>query len=145
MWNLFGRYIYSLEALCWCILWTGSMWTFNFIILKMLVFCNFSKHKVKTPWGWYRSTETCSCAYKIHKEKSKKMQQCIKTLLFRIYIKLNMFRATHRPSSALTASGFLYVEGCWTCSCWTLSGTVLFHIYIKHNMFPATHRPTSGA
>jgi len=26
------------------------------------------------------------------------MQQCIK-VLFHIYIKLNMFRATHRPSS----------------------------------------------
>jgi len=23
-----------------------------------------------------------------------------------------------------SASGFLYVEGCWTCSWWTLSGTV---------------------
>jgi len=33
-----------------------------------------------------------------HKEKSNKMQQCIKTLLFHIYMKLNMFRATHRPS-----------------------------------------------
>jgi len=27
------------------------------------------------------------------------MQQYIKILLFRIYMKLNMFRATHRPSS----------------------------------------------
>jgi len=27
------------------------------------------------------------------------MQQCIKILLFRIYMKLNMFQATHRPSS----------------------------------------------
>ena len=35
----------------------------------------------------------------IHKEKSNKMQQGIKILLFRIYMKLNMFRATHRPSS----------------------------------------------
>jgi hypothetical protein len=35
----------------------------------------------------------------IHKEKSNKMQQCIKILLFHIYIKLNTFRATHRPSS----------------------------------------------
>ena len=33
------------------------------------------------------------------KEKSNKMQQCIKILLFRIYMKLNMFRMTHRPSS----------------------------------------------
>ena len=35
----------------------------------------------------------------IHKEKSNKMQQCIKILLFHIYMKLNMFQATHRPSS----------------------------------------------
>jgi len=35
----------------------------------------------------------------IHKEKSNKMQQCIKILLFHIYMKLNMFRATHHPSS----------------------------------------------
>jgi hypothetical protein len=35
----------------------------------------------------------------IHKEKSNKMQQCIKIVLFHIYMKLNMFRATHRPSS----------------------------------------------
>jgi len=35
----------------------------------------------------------------IHKENSNKIQQCIKILLFHIYLKLNMFRATHRPSS----------------------------------------------
>jgi len=27
------------------------------------------------------------------------MQKCIKILLFHIYMTLNMFRATHRPSS----------------------------------------------
>jgi hypothetical protein len=46
----------------------------------------------------------------IHKEKSNKMEQCIKILLFHIYMKLNMFQVTHRPSSgaktALAASGF---------------------------------------
>ena len=25
------------------------------------------------------------------------------------------------PKIALAASGFAYLEGCWTCSCWTLS------------------------
>jgi len=30
----------------------------------------------------------------IHKEKSNKMQKCTKILLFRIYMQLNMFRAT---------------------------------------------------
>jgi hypothetical protein len=33
------------------------------------------------------------------KKKSNKMQQCIKISLFPIYMKLNMFRATHRLSS----------------------------------------------
>jgi len=28
------------------------------------------------------------------------------------------------PKTVLAASGFSYVEGCWTCSWWTLSGTV---------------------
>jgi len=36
---------------------------------------------------------------KINKENSSKMQQCINISLFHIYIKLNMFRGTHRPSS----------------------------------------------
>jgi len=53
------------------------------------------------------------------------MQQCIKLLLFQIYMKLNMFRATiahhQERKTALAASGFSYVEGCWTCSWWTLS------------------------
>jgi len=30
------------------------------------------------------------------------------------------------PKTALAASGFSYVEGFWTCSWWTLSGTVGF-------------------
>jgi len=34
----------------------------------------------------------------VHKEKSNKMQQRIEILLFHIYMKLNMFRATHHPS-----------------------------------------------
>jgi hypothetical protein len=38
------------------------------------------------------------------------------------------------PKTALAASGFTYVEGCWTCSRWTLSGT-----------YCAWQRPPSGA
>jgi hypothetical protein len=46
------------------------------------------------------------------------MQQCIKMLLLDIYMKLNMFRgkntAHHQePKTALAASGFSYVKGCW--------------------------------
>jgi len=32
------------------------------------------------------------------------------------------WHTTHHqePKTAVTASGFAYVEGCWMCSCWTL-------------------------
>jgi hypothetical protein len=48
---------------------------------------------------------------------TKQIQQdaTVYQILFHIYMKLNMFRATYRPSSAktaLAASGFAYVEGC---------------------------------
>jgi len=42
------------------------------------------------------------------------------------------------PKTALAASGFSYVEGCWTCGCWTLTGTV----YCACQR-PATTRPTA--
>jgi hypothetical protein len=42
------------------------------------------------------------------------------------------------PESGLTASGFAYVEGCWTCSWWTLSGT-LYHTYIIPYLYEAQH------
>jgi len=29
------------------------------------------------------------------------------------------------PKTALAASGFTYVEGCWMCSWWMLSGTTI--------------------
>jgi hypothetical protein len=49
-------------------------------------------------------------------------------LLFHIYMKLSMFRATQRPSSgAQNCTGslwFLYVESFWMCSWWTWSGTL---------------------
>ena len=30
------------------------------------------------------------------------------------------------PKTALAATGFSYVEGCWTCSWWTLSGSTVW-------------------
>ena len=77
-----------------------------------------------------------------HKEKSNKMQQCIK-----IFIIPYLYEAQHVSDDTppiirslklqLAASGFLYVEGCWTCSWWTLSGT-----YCTWQR-PPTTRPTT--
>jgi len=62
----------------------------------------------------------------IHTEKSNKMQQFIK-IYYSIFIRgstcFGRHTAHHQESkTALAASGFAYVEGCWTCGCWTLSG-----------------------
>jgi hypothetical protein len=49
----------------------------------------------------------------VNKEKSNKMQQCI-NVLFHIYMKLNMFQATHRPSSGAsncTGSLWFFIRG----------------------------------
>jgi len=56
------------------------------------------------------------------------MQQCIK-ILFHIYMKLTTRFGRHtahhqEPKTAQAASGFAYMEGCWTCMCWRLSGRV---------------------
>ena len=64
----------------------------------------------------------------IHKEKSNKMQQCINFFYYSIFIWSSTCFGRHtahhqKPKTALAASGFSYVEGCWTCSWWTLSGT----------------------
>ena len=60
----------------------------------------------------------------IRKEKSEKMQQYIK-----IFIIPYLYEAQHVSGDtppiirSLAVSGFLYVEGCWTCSWLTLPGT----------------------
>jgi hypothetical protein len=60
----------------------------------------------------------------MHKKSNRIQQDITFFLLVHIYMKLNMFRATRRPSSgaktALAASVFSYVNGWWTCACWTL-------------------------
>ena len=55
------------------------------------------------------------------------MQQCIK-IYYSIFIWSSTCFGRHtahhqEPKTALAASGFAYVEGCWTCSCWTLSAS----------------------
>jgi hypothetical protein len=57
----------------------------------------------------------------VHTEKSNKMQRCIKTYYSILIWSSTCFgrhTAHHQePKTALAASGFAYVEGCWTCGC----------------------------
>jgi hypothetical protein len=65
-----------------------------------------------------------------HKDKSNKMQQCIKLFNhYSIFIWSSTCFGRHtthyqEPKTALAASGFSQVEACWKCSWWTLSGTL---------------------
>jgi hypothetical protein len=43
------------------------------------------------------------------------------------------------PKTAQAASGFAYVEGCRTCSCWTLSGTLPDNVQQLHVRQPSTY------
>jgi hypothetical protein len=57
----------------------------------------------------------------IHAEKSNKMQQ-YQNLLFHIYMKLNMFRATHGPASGAKNCN----SGLWFCIIqWKVIGHVV--------------------
>ena len=53
------------------------------------------------------------------------------------------------PKTALEASGFSYVEGCWTCSWWTLSGTVWHtvpdNVLQLHFQQPSTYEKPEAA
>jgi hypothetical protein len=63
---------------------------------KVIEFMYYNIVKILTPCLDVRGSVHHST---IHKGKSNKMQEGIKILLLHIYMKLNMFRATHRPSS----------------------------------------------
>jgi len=74
-----------------------------------------------------------SISRKIHKEISNKVQQCIKMLLFHIYMKLNMFRATHRPSSGVqncTDSLWLSFIYIWNYEI-LISSCILLEFYVR--------------
>jgi len=50
------------------------------------------------------------------------------------------------PKTALAASGFAYVEGCWTCSCCALSGRVregAVHLLVLYWTGPTTTNSTA--
>jgi len=56
------------------------------------------------------------------------MQQCIKIVFFHIYIWSSTCFGRHTvhhqdPKTPPASSGCAYVEGCWPCSCWTLTAS----------------------
>jgi len=60
-----------------------------------------------------------------------KMQKCINMFIIPYFKWSSTCFGRHtahyqEPKTAQAASGFAYVKGCWTCSCWTLSGSVRY-------------------
>jgi hypothetical protein len=73
-------------------------------VYNYIINCGSLEKRNKTKEGKSKSNdELCKyimlpkCVFNSYR-KSNKMQNCIK-ILFHIYMKLNMFRETHRPSS----------------------------------------------
>ena len=65
----------------------------------------------------------------IHKENPTRCNSVSKFYLIFIWSSTCFGRHTahhQEPKTALAASGFAYVEGCWKCSCWTLSRRVWY-------------------
>ena len=62
----------------------------------------------------------------IHIENPKRCNSISKFYFISIWSSTCFGRHTahhQEPKTALAASGFAYVEGCWTCSCWTLTAS----------------------
>jgi hypothetical protein len=95
----FGLAIISLfQHIHWLFHTNWTVWNLNLLLLLKLFHFNISY--IFTVYLIYENGNySGNLTSFIHKEKPNKMQQCIKILLFHIYTKLNMFRATHRPSS----------------------------------------------
>ena len=76
----------------------------------------------------------------IHKEKPTRYNNVTKFYYFIFIWSSTCFgrnTAHHQqPKTALTASGFSYMKGCWTCNWWTLSGLCLTTstIYTSNNL-----------
>jgi len=63
----------------------------------------------------------------IHEEKSNNATMYQNIIIPYLYEAQHFLGDTthhQEPKTALTASGFSYIEGCWTCGWWMLSGTV---------------------
>ena len=92
------------------------------------------------------------CSTRINKFITKNPTRCNNVSKFYYYIFIwssTCFRrhtAHHQePKTALAASGFSYVESCWTCSWWTLSGTLWLTTstnYTCNNLHRITYQHT---
>jgi hypothetical protein len=76
---------------------------------------------------WWRGSVYHSIVLTV--KNPNKMQQCIKMFIIPYFKWSPTCFGRHtahyqEPKTAQAASGFAYVEGCRTCSCWTLSGSV---------------------
>jgi len=92
--------------------------------MKIILYTSSAWNKVKSVSVQTQLISTY-CSYS---EEPNKMQQCIK-IYYSIFIWSSTCFGQHtahhqEPKTAQAATGFAYVEGCQTCSCWTLSGSI---------------------
>jgi len=77
----------------------------------------------------------------IHKENSARCNSVSKFYFIFMWSStcFGWHTAHHQePKTALAASGFAYVEGCWMCSCWTLSSNYTSRLLMMGSVSPET-------
>jgi hypothetical protein len=85
-----------------------------------------TQHSIKVTQKCFRRCQMTNCAF-THKENQTRCNGVSTSYFIFIWSStcFGWHTAHHQePKTALAASDFAFMEGCWTCSCWTLSGRV---------------------
>jgi hypothetical protein len=104
--------------LCWCLNLIGQNNRWLFMVMWAVSWVKYSVHKLDFRGSVHHSI--------IHKEIPTRCSSISKFYFIFMWSSTCFGRHTahhQEPKTALGASGFAYVVGCWTCSCWTLTAS----------------------
>jgi hypothetical protein len=111
-----------------CLAAPVCMWVLASGILLNNRLVGRTDYEGKSPKKW-RKFDVCGSVYHsiTHIENPTRCHNVTKFYFIFIWSSTCFGRHTahhQEPNTAQAASGFACMEGCWTCSCWTLSGRV---------------------
>jgi len=115
--------------LCWCKILSWFLQCNVWWWIKTVVSSQIQQIVLCLWYWWYACFLSCdNVTYFAFIKKNPTRCNNVSKFYYSIFVwSSTCFRrhTTHHqePKTALAASGFSYVEGCWTCSWWALSGT----------------------
>jgi hypothetical protein len=140
LWSAISEINYSLLNLL-------SLWCCNFCWLNILRFSHiYTVHLdiIKVLFTNLMFVDPCIIVQLTKKNPTRCNN--VSTFYYSVFIWNSTYFGLHtahhqEPKTALAASGFSHVEGCWTCSWWKLSDTdtVPNNVYQLHVQQPSTY------